>query len=174
MSSRPSIRPEHKHLLLNAETNQAGLPGRPPRPVTDLKVGDEGSGPSGGERPALRMKIRRSIVENETQEGGGELSPRVERIGAIRSGGRAGRGAEKLVFPGRAADMIELRLDLISTSHPLETLKALRQATAKHHRHARHRAKGTLPGSEAERRDLRSRRFLMPTMWTWAFGRDQR
>ena len=65
-------------------------------------------------------------------------------------------GAERLLFKAEQADMIELRLDLLSTSHPLETLKALRQATAKPIiATARHKNEGgRFQASEAERRDL--------------------
>ena len=65
-------------------------------------------------------------------------------------------GAERLVSQVEEADMIELRLDLLSTSHPLDTLKALRQATAKPIiATARHKSEGGLfQESEAERRDL--------------------
>jgi len=67
-----------------------------------------------------------------------------------------GEGAERLVSQAEQADMIELRLDLLSTSHPLETLKALRQATAKPIiATARHKSEGgRFQASEAERRDL--------------------
>ena len=65
-------------------------------------------------------------------------------------------GAERLVSQAEQADMIELRLDLLCTSHPLETLKALRQATAKPIiATARHKSEGgRFQASEAERRDL--------------------
>ena len=65
-------------------------------------------------------------------------------------------GAERLVSLAEQADMIELRLDLLSTSHPLETLKALRQATAKPIiATARHKSEGGhFQASEAERSDL--------------------
>ena len=67
-----------------------------------------------------------------------------------------GEGAERLVSQAEQADMIELRLDLLSTSHPLETLKALRQATAKPIiATVRHKSEGGLfQASEAERSDL--------------------
>jgi 3-dehydroquinate dehydratase-1 len=67
-----------------------------------------------------------------------------------------GEGAERLLPQAEQADMIELRLDLISSSHPLETLEALRQATAKPIiATARHKSEGgSFQASEAERRDL--------------------
>jgi 3-dehydroquinate dehydratase-1 len=67
-----------------------------------------------------------------------------------------GEGAEELLTQAEQADMIELRLDLISSSNPLETLKALRQATAKPLiATARHKSEGgRFQESEAERRDL--------------------
>ena len=67
-----------------------------------------------------------------------------------------GEGAERLVSQAEQADMIELRLDLIVSSDPLETLKALRQATAKPIiATARHKSEGGLfQASEAERSDL--------------------
>ncbi len=67
-----------------------------------------------------------------------------------------GEGAERLSSQAEQADMIELRLDLISSSDPLETLKALRQATAKPIiATARHKSEGgSFRASEAERRDL--------------------
>ena len=67
-----------------------------------------------------------------------------------------GEGAERLSSQAEQADMIELRLDLISSSDPLETLKALRQATAKPLiATARHKSEGgRFQESEAERRDL--------------------
>jgi 3-dehydroquinate dehydratase-1 len=67
-----------------------------------------------------------------------------------------GEGAERLSSQAEQADMIELRLDLLSTSHPLETLKALGQATAKPIiATARHKSEGgSFRASEAERRDL--------------------
>ena len=67
-----------------------------------------------------------------------------------------GVGAERLSSQAEQADMIELRLDLISSSDPLETLKALRQATAKPIiATARHKSEGgSFRASEAERRDL--------------------
>ena len=46
-----------------------------------------------------------------------------------------GEGAEELLTQAEQADMIELRLDLLSTSHPLETLKALPGYSQAHHRH---------------------------------------
>ena len=65
-------------------------------------------------------------------------------------------GAERHLFQAEQADMIELRLDLLSVSDPLETLKELRKATAKPIiATARHKSEGgSFQASEAERRDL--------------------
>ena len=67
-----------------------------------------------------------------------------------------GEGAERLLALAEEADMIELRLDLLSQSDPLETLKAVRKATAKPIiATARHRSEGGgFQGSEEQRSEL--------------------
>ena len=89
--------------------------------------------------------------------GAESLSPRVERMrGRSAVVAVLAEGAEKLVSQAEQADMIELRLDLIVSSDPLEMLKALRQATAKPIiATVRHKSEGGLfQASEAERSDL--------------------
>lgn len=67
-----------------------------------------------------------------------------------------GEGAESLLALAGAADMVELRLDLITSSPPLETLQAVRKSTAKPIiATARHRSEGgRFQESEAIRREL--------------------
>jgi 3-dehydroquinate dehydratase I len=67
-----------------------------------------------------------------------------------------GRDAENDVLATGDADMIELRLDLLSPSDPLQTIKAVRKATAKPIiATARLRSEGGMfQGSERERIDL--------------------
>ena len=67
-----------------------------------------------------------------------------------------GEGAERLLPMAEEADIIELRLDLLSQSDPLETLKAVRKATAKPIiATARHRSEGgRFQGSEEQRSEL--------------------
>ncbi|MFZ2471246.1 MAG: type I 3-dehydroquinate dehydratase [Methanothrix sp.] len=67
-----------------------------------------------------------------------------------------GMDAEKDVPAAGDADMIELRLDLLATEDPLQTIKALRKATAKPIiATARLRTEGGMfQGSERERIDL--------------------
>lgn len=67
-----------------------------------------------------------------------------------------GKDAENDVLVTDDADMIELRLDLLSTSDPLQTMKAVRKATAKPIiATARLRTEGGMfQGSERERIDL--------------------
>lgn len=67
-----------------------------------------------------------------------------------------GEGAESLLALAGAADMVELRLDLITSSPPLETLQAVRKSTAKPIiATARHRSEGgRFQESEAVRREL--------------------
>lgn len=67
-----------------------------------------------------------------------------------------GEDAGKHLSAAEEADMIELRLDLIHNSDPLETLKALREATAKPIiATVRMRAEGGMyPGGEGQRIDL--------------------
>ncbi|MGB7570305.1 MAG: type I 3-dehydroquinate dehydratase [Methanothrix sp.] len=67
-----------------------------------------------------------------------------------------GEGAERLLPLAEEADIIELRLDLLSQSDPLETLKAVRKATAKPIiATARHKSEGgRFQGSEEQRSEL--------------------
>ena len=68
--------------------------------------------------------------------------------------------AQRGFFPWQSeADIIELRLDLLSESDPLETLKAVRKATAKPIiATARHRSEGgRFQGSEEQRSELLTR-----------------
>lgn len=67
-----------------------------------------------------------------------------------------GEGAERLLPLAEEADMIELRLDLLSQSDPLETLKAVRKASAKPIiATARQRSEGGgFQGSEEQRCEL--------------------
>ena len=67
-----------------------------------------------------------------------------------------GKNAEKEVQAAGDADMIELRLDLLSGGEPLQTIKAVRKATAKPIiATARLRTEGGMfQGSERERVDL--------------------
>jgi 3-dehydroquinate dehydratase-1 len=67
-----------------------------------------------------------------------------------------GRDAERAVLAADGADMIELRLDLLSGGDPLETLKAVRKATARPViATARLKSEGGMfQGSEDERIDL--------------------
>ncbi|MDD1722943.1 MAG: type I 3-dehydroquinate dehydratase [Methanothrix sp.] len=70
-----------------------------------------------------------------------------------------GECAERLLPLAGEADIIELRLDLLSESDPLETLKAVRKATAKPIiATARHRSEGGgFQGSEEQRSELLTR-----------------